>query len=375
MHRAGDEGRHQALPARRSSVRQTFGRKFPPLPAGPYRLLRIDFVPLMRNFLLAITMVWLAHASGAEPPIEPPPLTTRQPLAKLRATDAVILGLVEGVTEFLPISSTGHLIITTSFLDLDTAYTLFDEAGEPLWYRKPDRRPGQLLTVSLATQAYIVVIQFGAIAAIAPICWSQIAAMCRGLIGRNPRGRRLSLNLLIAFVPSAALGLLLHDWIDKNLFSIGAVIFGLVAGSLLMFVADGWARWLKQQQVYNTELTPAGAAVIGFLQCLAMWPGASRPMMTIVGGYFVGLPPGPAAGFSFLLGFVTLSAATLYKSYQSGPLIIEIFGWPSVILGIVMAAITASVSVRFFIKLLQHKGLAPFAWYRLALAAILLLSS
>src|SRR5262249_55055219 len=133
------------------------------------------------------------------------------------------------------------------------------------------------------------------------------------------------------------------------------------AGSLLMFVADRWGRWLEQRKPYNNELTPAGAVGIGLLQCLAMWPGTSRPMMTIVGGYFVGLPPGPAAGFSFLLGFVTLSAATIYKSYKSGPLIIEIFGWQNVILGIVVAAITASISVRFFIKLLLRKGLAPFA--------------
>ena len=330
----------------------------------------------MRNFLLAITLVWLAHASGAELSIQRAALTATQPLSRLRTADAVILGLVEGVTEFLPISSTGHLIIVTGFLDLDSAQPLFDHAGEPLWFRKPTERvPGQLLTVGLATQAYIVVIQFGAIAAIAPICWSQIAAMCRGLIGRNPRGRRLLLNLLIAFVPAAVLGLLLHDWIDENLFSIGAVLFGLIAGSLLMFVADGWGRWLEQRQIHNHELTPAGAAGIGFLQCLSMWPGTSRPMMTIVGGYLVGLPPGPAAGFSFLLGFVTLSAATIYKSYKSGSLIIEIFGWQNVILGIVVAAITASISVRFFIKLLLHRGLAPFAWYRLALAAVLLMSA
>ena len=189
----------------------------------------------MRNFLLAITIVWLADASRAESPIQPATSTATQPLSKLRTADAVILGLVEGVTEFLPISSTGHLIIVTDFLDLDSTQPLFDSAGEPLWYPKPtERLPGQLLTLGLATQAYIVVIQFGAIAAIAPICWPQIAAMCRGLLGRNPRGRRLSLNLLIAFLPSALLGLLLHDWIDDNLFSMGAVIFGLIAGSLLM---------------------------------------------------------------------------------------------------------------------------------------------
>lgn len=296
----------------------------------------------------------------------------KEPLAKLRPSDAVLLGIVEGVTEFLPISSTGHLIILTDLLGLDNAYTLTDDNGNPLWYRKPSNtEPGQLLTPALANQAYIVVIQFGAIAAIIPICWSQFVLMWRGLAQRDPRGRRLLVNVLIAFIPAAALGLLIHDWIDENLFSRGAVAFGLIAGSLLMFAADRWGRRLQSEGGRN-ELTPHGAVWIGALQCLAMWPGVGRPMMTIVGGYLAGLPPGPSAGFSFLLGFVTLSAATLYKSVKSGPLIIDIFGWQSVAIGIVVAGITAWLSVKFFIKLLLEKGLSPFAWYRLALAGALL---
>jgi undecaprenyl-diphosphatase len=105
-----------------------------------------------------------------------------------------------------------------------------------------------------------------------------------------------------------------------------------------------------------------------------MWRGTSRPMMTFVGGYFAGLRHALAAGLSFLLGFVTLLAATLYKTYKSGELILQIFGWQNVVLGIVVAGITASVSVRFFVRLLLHKGLSPFAWYRLALAGFLLLA-
>jgi undecaprenyl-diphosphatase len=326
----------------------------------------------MRNILLTIAIFWIAHASCAEP-VQP---ATTKPLSSLKISDAIILGVVEGVTEFLPISSTGHLIILTDLLNLDSSYTFVDAAGEPIWHRKPDGAfPGELLTMSLATQAYIVVIQFGAIAAIIPICWSQLMLMGRSLLPRgDPRGRRLLLNVLIAFIPSAILGLLLHDWIDDNLFSKRAVLFGLVGGSFLMFIADRWGRGLAEQNIPR-ELTPQGAGLIGFFQCLAMWPGTSRPMMTIVGGYLVGLPPGPSAGFSFLLGFVTVTAATLYKTLKSGPLIIQIFGWPSVIIGIVVAAITASISVRFFIKLLLKEGLAPFAWYRLALAAVLLFAS
>jgi len=277
------------------------------------------------------------------------------------------------VTEFLPISSTGHLIIVTDFLGLNNDYTLADSAGDPIWLRKPaETEPGELLTPRIANEAYIVVIQFGAIVAIIPICWSQFLLMWRGVVlRRDPRGQRLFVNVLIAFLPAAVLGLLLHDLIDKNLFSKGVVVFALIAGSLVMFVADRWGRGLQAEGRLR-ELTPHGAAWIGFLQCLAMWPGVGRPMMTIVGGYLNGLAPAPAAGFSFLLGFVTLSAATIYKSLKSGPLIIEIFGWQSVLIGIVVAGITASVSVRFFIKLLLERGLKPFAWYRIALAGALL---
>jgi undecaprenyl-diphosphatase len=329
----------------------------------------------MRNFLLIACICWMAHASRAELPAQRTNSMATRPLYKLPLADAITLGVVEGVTEFLPISSTGHLIILTDLLGLDNSYILPDSAGEPLWYRKPSQEhPGQLLTASLASQAYVVVIQFGAIAAIIPICWSQLVLMSRGVFRRDPRGRRLFLNVLIAFIPAAVFGLLLHDWIDDNLYSKGTVIFGLIVGSLVMFVADRWGRWLEQEG-RHTELSHDGAAWIGFLQCFAMWPGVGRPMMTIVGGYLAGLPPGPAAGFSFLLGFVTLSAATIYKSIKSGPLIIEIFGWESVIIGIVVAGITASISVRFFIKLLLEKGLAPFAWYRLALAGALLFLS
>jgi len=330
----------------------------------------------MRHLLLIITLIWVGAVSGA--PFVIDPLEERAPsrsLAPMRAPDAVLLGVVEGITEFLPISSTAQLFILTDLLGIDSDETLFDEDGNPIWYRNPEPgMAGQLLTPSLANQAYIVVIQVGAILAIIPICCSQFVLMWRGLVQkRDPRGQRLFVNVVIAFIPAAVVGLLAHDWIDENLFSKGAIIFALVAGSLLMFAADRWGSALQEEGKHR-ELTPHGAAWIGFLQCFAMWPGVGRPMMTIVGGYLAGLAPGPAAGFSFLLGFVTLSAATIYKSVKGGPLIIEIFGWQSLLIGIVAAAITAWFSVRFFIQLLLDKGLAPFAWYRLALAAALLIA-
>lgn len=335
---------------------------------------------LSRILCLAIALIWLAPASAAsesstQTQSANPSYRSAKPLSRLSVVEAIVLGIVEGVTEFLPISSTGHLIIVTHLLHLDTGQVLLDRSGAPIWYRKPsENSDGELLTVKLATEAYIVVIQIGAILAIIPICWSQFISMYYGLRGRNPAGRRLLLNLAIAFLPAAFLGFLLHDWVDENLYSIGAVIFALVAGACLMFVADRWPRLHAENHSYRDELTPRAAAFIGLLQCLAMWPGTSRPMMTIVGGYFVGLRPGAAAGFSFLLGFVTLSVATLYKGYRSGDLIIQVFGWQNVLLGILVAGLTASFSARFFLRLLLEKGLAPFAWYRIALATLLLLA-
>ena len=121
----------------------------------------------------------------------------------------------------------------------------------------------------------------------------------------------------------------------------------------------------------SLDITPAKAATIGALQCVAMWPGTSRSMMTIVGGYFVGLDAKRAAEFSFLVGFVTLSAASVYKGYRSGAAMIHVFGWPHVMLGGVVAAVTAAICVRFLVHWLTRHGLAIFAWYRLALAAAL----
>lgn len=305
----------------------------------------------------------------------PTPATPAPPAAELSVSDAIILGVIEGVTEFLPISSTGHLIIATRFLKLESQTPLLDRNGEPLWHKRPSEKnpAGEPLTLKLAADTYTVVIQAGAIAAVALLYWSQFMGMIRGLLGRDPAGLKLLINVLIAFVPAAGIGFLAHKWIDEHLFSIGAVIIAQVAGALLMFYAESW----RKRQVAPpssqplSELTPTKAAAIGALQCVAMWPGTSRSMMTIVGGYFVGLDPRRSAEFSFLLGFVTLSAASLYKGYRSGGAMIQVFGWSNVVLGAVVAAITAALCVRFLVRWLTRHGLALFAWYRLAVAAVL----
>ena len=198
--------------------------------------------------------------------------------------------------------------------------------------------------------------------------------MLRGLLGRDPAGLRLLIIIMVAFMPAAVIGLLAHDWIDAHLFSVPVVIAAQVAGAGLMFYAEAWRKKrvpAKAAAAAGVTLTLPQAAGIGALQCFAMSPGMSRSMTTIVGGYFCGLDPRRSAEFSFLLGFVTLSAATVFKSYKSSAAMIQVFGWSHVLLGAVVAAITAALAVRFLIAWLTRHGLAMFAWYRLVLAAVL----
>ncbi len=329
----------------------------------------------LRFLFTALLLVSVACAQPALEPAAPPP---PGPLAELSTIDAVVLGAVEGVTEYLPISSTGHLIIASRALSLDSDAPLRDAQGRTQWFTPPtDEQPdGTPLTLKLAADTYTIVIQFGAIAAVALLYWRQLLSMLRGLLGRDPAGLKLLGNLFFAFLPAAGLGFVLHDWIDAYLFSIEAVIAAQIAGAFLILWAE---RYRKRRATRygpaldpGAELTTRQAINIGFLQCVALWPGTSRSMMTIIGGYLAGLSPKRAAEFSFLLGLVTLSAATLYKSLKTGSAMIAVFGWPNILLGCFVAAITAALAVRFLVGWLSKHGMALFAYYRLGFAAVLI---
>ncbi len=326
----------------------------------------------MRKTLLFLGGLSLALApTGIGAPAAP---VAPRPAAELSTGDAIILGLIEGVTEFLPISSTGHLIIATNVLGLESEKPLTGADGQVLWHKKPSAKhpAGVPLTPKLAADTYTVVIQFGAIAAVALLYWRQLISLFRGLLGRDIAGLRLLVNLLVAFIPAGVIGFLAHDWISDRLFSVGAVVTAQVAGAFLMLYAE---RWRRRRAMYvlgsrePADLGVASAAKIGLLQCVAMWPGTSRSMMTIVGGYFAGLDPRRAAEFSFLLGFVTLTGASVLKSYQSGASMIAVFGLPHVLLGAAVAALSAAAAVRFLVGWLTRHGLAVFAVYRLVTAA------
>ena len=320
--------------------------------------------------LLLSTVLALA-ARGAE---TPPP-----PVAELSTGDAVVLGLVEGVTEFLPISSTGHLIIATKLMGLESEQQLKDPAGRLLWHKPPSANypDGVPLTLKVAADTYTVIIQVGAIAAVLLLYWRQVVSMFIGVFERSGAGFRLLRNVVLATVPVVLVGWPASKLIDKYLFSIGTVIFAQVVGAGLMLWAEKWRRAhhtaAGEASLQPQELPPRSAVGIGLAQCVAIWPGMSRSMVTIVGGYLAGLNPARAAEFSFLVGLPTLAGAALLKSLQSGPAMIEVFGWPHILLGILVAAISAAIAVKFLVHFLTRHGLALFAYYRLVVAVVLLL--
>ena len=318
----------------------------------------------------ALTANGFALSITGEPP----------PVAELSVTDAIVLGVVEGVTEFLPISSTGHLIIANQMLGLESEKQLTDRSGRLLWHKPPSREfpAGVPLTLKLAADTYTVIIQVGAIAAVMFLYWQQVLAMFIGLLGRSSAGFRLLRNVLLAFLPVAIGGLLLHDLIDRYLFSNWAVIAALIAGALLMLWAERWRRMnsgIGFSKGEPSDLTPRKALGIGIAQCLALWPGTSRSMVTIVAGYLAGLNPAKAAEFSFLVGLPTLAGAAVYKAAKTGPAMIEVFGWTDVLLGAGVAAISALIAVKFLVHFIARHGLAVFAYYRLLLAFGLILFS
>ena len=276
----------------------------------------------------------------------------KEPLMDYR--DAVVYGLVEGLTEFLPVSSTGHLILTKEWMT---------EKGEE--------------EAEVALNAYLIVIQAGAILAVGLLYWREIWAVLLGVFGMDPRGRALGLNLFFAFLPAAALGPFLDDVIEKTLFGSKPVAVALIAGAFLMFWAERMRARRERDEALGVspdlaQLSSRSALFIGLMQCVAMWPGTSRSMMTIVGGYFVGLRPAKAAEFSFLLGLVTLSAAAGYKVVTKGDEMIAQLEFGPVLLGCLLAGVSAAFSVRWLVAYLARRGLGLFAWYRLALAAVVL---
>ena len=291
--------------------------------------------------------------------------------------DSVVLGIVEGITEYLPVSSTGHLILTNSVLGLDSETPLKDAKGNIVVDKKQSKKSGKevVYTMKKAADAYAVIIQLGAILAVLALYWESVWEIVKGVFGKSKKGLFLARNIIAAFMPAAVIGLLLHDYIDEYLFGVYPVVFALFAGGLLMlFVQKKLGKKAsKKPDTDLSDLSVKQSLLIGFLQVVAMWPGTSRSMMTILGGYIAGLNPASSAKFSFLLGLLTLSAASFFKIAKDGQNMLNALSVLPLLVGLIVSFICALVCVKWLVGFLTRRGLAPFAWYRIALSAVLCL--
>jgi undecaprenyl-diphosphatase len=272
---------------------------------------------------------------------------------------AFILGVIEGITEYLPISSTGHLLVAQYLMGIGTG-----SAEE-----------------KAAADAFAICIQGGAILAVLGLYYQRVLQMIRGLLGKDPEGLRLAIAILAGFFPAAVLGLIFNDWIEARLFGFWPVIFAWIVGGILILATAWWRRRNPPSGGGKDllELTWKLALVIGLLQCVAMWPGTSRSLMTIVGGLIVGLSIKAAVEYSFLLGVLTLTAATAKKAVWKVPgfdpafdvwfggtkLMWHTYGPLPLLVGVVAATISAAVAVKWLVSYLQSHGLSLFGWYRI----------
>jgi undecaprenyl-diphosphatase len=253
--------------------------------------------------------------------------------------DAGILGFVEGVTELLPVSSTGHLILVSTWRGIT---------------------PG----------AFEIVIQFGALLAVLVYYWKLILEHLRGLFRGAASSRRLLVALMLGFAPVAVAGLLTRHWIKENIFGPKPVVIALVVGGVVMAVVELWRRKRNVTGLDGLEhVTPWRALVIGLAQCFSLWPGTSRSMSTIVAGQLTGLSTATAAEFSFLLALPTLGAACVYEGWKSRHELLGMTG--SVAIGLVMSFVVTLIVITAFLRWLKKHGLLPFAVYRIALGAAL----
>ena len=261
---------------------------------------------------------------------------------------ALILGIVEGITEYLPISSTGHLLLTQRLMGIPQ---------------------------NDASDAFAITIQGGAIVAVLLIYWKRVEGMLLGVIGKNREGLLLARNIIIAFLPAVVLGLLLNKKIKELLFHPWPITTAVFVGGVAI-LAVAWFRRNAQPGTRApglslTQLTPLMALFIGAMQCVAMWPGTSRSLMTIVAGLLAGLSMAAAVEFAFLLGLLTLSAATFKDGYEHGALMLKTYGPGSIAIGFIAAWISAMIAVKWMVTYLQSRGLSVFGWYRIGLAVLM----
>lgn len=264
----------------------------------------------------------------------------------------IVIAIVEGLTEFLPVSSTGHMIIAQNILGVESTEFV---------------------------KAFTFIIQFGAILSVVVLYWKRFFKLNNTPIpaGSNALKKFLHVydfywKLLVAFIPAAVLGLLFSDAIDAMLERVEVVAVTLVIGGIFMLYCDK----LFNKGSENTKLTERRAFMVGLFQCISMIPGVSRSMATIVGGMSQRLTRKAAAEFSFFLAVPTMFAATLYKMYKllkDGGVEMITDNMTTLIVGNVVAFIVAMLAIKFFIAYVTKYGFKAFGWYRIIVGGLILI--
>jgi undecaprenyl-diphosphatase len=257
---------------------------------------------------------------------------------------AAIMGVVEGLTEFLPISSTGHLILVGSLLGFaDAKAKVFD-----------------------------IAIQTGAIVAVIIVYWQRLAEVARGF-SSQPQARRFVLNVAIGFAPAVVLGLLFGKLIKAHLFNAPVVATTFILGGLVILWAE--RRSASAARIHSVDdMSPLDALKVGLVQCLAMIPGTSRSGATIIGGMLLGLSRKAATDFSFFLAIPTLIGAGAYSLYKDRALL-SAADLPMFSVGLVVSFISAWLCVRWLLRYISSHTFVPFAWYRIAFGLVVLVTS
>ena len=246
----------------------------------------------------------------------------------------ILLGIVEGITEFLPVSSTGHLILANALLGYDPE----------TW------------------KVFNVVIQLGAMMAVVVLFWRTFVAVFMGLIKREPGAFAFVRNILIAFLPAAVIGLAIHKQIEAMLGSAMIVSVALIVGGIAILIIE---RVVKPGDIASVSAIPWKTALaIGFIQCLAMIPGVSRSGATILGALCLKVERRTAAEFSFFLALPTMAGATVLELFKNrhdlGPI-----GLPMIGLGMLVSFVVALVVIKAFLAIVTKRGFGQFAWYRI----------
>ena len=257
---------------------------------------------------------------------------------------AAVMGVVEGLTEFLPISSTGHLILTGSLLGFtDDKSKVFD-----------------------------IAIQTGAIFAVMIVYWQRLRDTVTGLGQGSAQARRFTLNVAIAFAPAVVLGLAFGKAIKAHLFTPTVVATTFILGAFVILWAE---RRVSESRIESVDqMTPWDALKVGLVQCFAMIPGTSRSGATIIGGMLLGLSRKAATDFSFYLAMPTLIGAGVYSLYKERALL-AMSDLPLFAVGLLLSFVSAWICVRWLLRYISSHTFTPFAWYRIAFGVLVLVTA